>query len=52
MKVYLTILEEYCGKCGALLKNEVDIFEEQFIENKLFEEGEEVIEEKNSGNFQ
>ena len=31
----------YCGKCGALLKTEVDMFEEQVIENELFEEGEE-----------
>ena len=31
----------YCGKCGALLKTEVDIFEEQIIENELFEDGEE-----------
>ena len=31
----------YCGKCGVLLKTEVDIFEEQIIENELFEDGEE-----------
>ena len=28
----------YCGKCGALLKTEIDIFEEKIIEEEIIKE--------------